>query len=138
MIIFAIYSISAATSCEKKTKISAAFLIEKVSSCIANIKLRITSCQCGLFLFFVFRTNVFGIPKVVLLIALFIRIIVGQRGLNLLSCRPLFSISKGNPFSFFFLKVLFWYVFVDIEPKFRGFGFELSKVCLDSFMKLFG
>ena len=78
MIILAVDSIGAASSGKKETEISSTFLIEEVSSCISDIKLRITSGKCGLLFLLVFSTDELGVPKVVLFISFFIGVVVGQ------------------------------------------------------------
>ncbi len=77
MIIFAVNTVCTAPSCKEQTEKPSKFLIEQIRSSISDIKFRITPRQCSLFFFLIFRTDVFTIPEIVLLISLFIRIIIG-------------------------------------------------------------
>ena len=116
MIILAVDSVGAATSGKKWAEISSAFLVEQIRSIIPHIELRITSCKRGLFFFVIFGTDVLGVPKIVLFIAFFISIIVGQGCFNLFPSGPFFSLCKCQPFILLLLKILFWDVLVYVKP----------------------
>lgn len=124
MVIFAVDTVGAAPSGKKEAKIGSTFFIEKICSCIPNIKLRIASGQSSLFIFFVFGTNVLRVPKVILFITFLVRIIIRKRCLNLFSCWSLFCFSELNPFILLLLKIFFWDVLVNVKAKFWGFRFE--------------
>lgn len=96
MIKLAVDSIGAASPCKEETKICSSLLVEQISSCISNIKLGVTFCECCFFIFFILGANVLAEPKVVLLISFLIGVIVCQTGLYLFTSWSLHGISKGK------------------------------------------
>jgi hypothetical protein len=78
MIKLTINAISTAPPSKKQTKIRSLLLILQIGNRITNIHLRITPRQRRLLLLLILSTNKLTIPKVILLIPLFIRVIIGQ------------------------------------------------------------
>ncbi len=138
MVILAVDSVGATATGKKKAEIGSTFLIEKISSSVADIKLRIAPGEGGFLFLIILGADVLGVPEVILLIAFLVSIIIGKGGLNLFSCGSLFSLSEGNPFIFLFFEVLFGDVFVDVKAEFGSFRFEGSEVDLNTFVKLLG
>ncbi len=73
-----INAIGTAPPGKKETKIGSLLLILQIGNSITNIHLRITPSQRRLLLLLILSTNKLTIPKVILLIPLFIRIIIGE------------------------------------------------------------
>jgi hypothetical protein len=118
MVISAVDAIGTAAPCKEETKESSSFFVKKVCSSVADIKLWVASSEGGFFVFFVFRTNIFAVPEVVFFVSLLIRIIVSQRGLDLLTSRSLECVSKLQIFFLLNLDELFRYVLVNVVTRF--------------------